>query len=157
MSRSVVIAVETANLSRQISRTCQRHTADHRPFGRQVDTGGFSDAVASTAATLILLLRATHKAHAGRWGLITGVQACREVCFVILELSDMRAAWKCIIITPSRFASIQLHCNTAHQDVRTRAMYDRYLWQDWIWHDRIRERARQSKSKAERLMLAAMI
>lgn len=23
------------------------------------------------------------------------------------------------------------------------SMYDRYLWQDWIWHDRIRERARQ--------------
>jgi hypothetical protein len=98
---------------------CQRQTAINKRFGRQVDTGAFSDAVGSTVATTQVFqvaARATHKSRLlssscrmlGVDHRLTVVSRLRGVlCFVILELSDIHDARECIIITPS--LSLRFH------------------------------------------------
>jgi hypothetical protein len=107
----------------------ERHTADHQSGSDgRLDTGAFSDAVASTAATIsepVLprapLMRLTRHPFTCRMlGLITVFAAG---CAFWLSASDLeprafRHAWtdaweSCIVITHS-LAS--LHCNTAQAE-----------------------------------------
>ena len=84
---------------------CQRHTAINKRFGRQVDTGAFSDAVASTVATTQVFqvaARATHKRRLlssscrmlGVDHRLTVSRLRGVLSFVILELSDIHDAWE---------------------------------------------------------------